>query len=70
MDAAVVEVVLLDRCITVPNFVKFGHTIIWHCDTERSQFFDFQDGCKARISTTHEGYLMVVIIVQNLAAIS
>ena len=54
--------------VIVPNFVTPGQTVadIW-------RFFDFQNCgrppswiCLARVCTTHEGHLMVLIVVHNL----
>ena len=59
-------------CVTVPNIVKICQTVaeISQCNSI------FQDGgCPpswircARIRTTHDEYLVVFIIVQNLVAI-
>ena len=59
-------------CITVPNFIKIGHTVaeIWLFN------FFFPNGgrppswnCWALIGTTHDNHLVVSVVVPNLAKI-
>jgi len=62
------------RCITVPNFIKIGRPV---ARLQRYWYISiFQDGghppffiCLGHIWTTHGGYLVVFITLQNLFAI-